>query len=70
MGNSSDHSTEISSLVTGGITYQSSGNSQNESTIRRHIWWPGIDRAIEEVAKRCGACQRLGKDPGMVTLHP
>ena len=37
---------------------------------RRHIWWPGIDRAIEEVAKRCSACQRLSKDPEMVTFHP
>ena len=37
---------------------------------RRHFWWPGIDRSIEEVAKRCTACQRLSRDPGMVTLHP
>ena len=37
---------------------------------RRHIWWPGIDEAIKEVAKRCSAYQRSNKDPGMVTLLP
>ena len=70
MENSSDHSTEISSLVTRGITYQSSGIVRMKALSRRQIWWPGIDRAIEEVAKRCSACQRSSRNPGMVTLYP
>ena len=46
------------------------GTVRMKALSRRHIWWPGIDKAIEEAAKRCSACQRSSKDPEMVTLHP
>uniref|UniRef100_H3AEI6 ribonuclease H n=1 Tax=Latimeria chalumnae TaxID=7897 RepID=H3AEI6_LATCH len=35
-----------------------------------YIWWPGIDKQIEEKAKACSSCQCIQKVPNPVPLHP
>ena len=37
---------------------------------RSYVWWPGVDRAIEEVAKECQACQAVKHAPAPAPLHP
>jgi len=33
---------------------------------RTHVWWPGMDAEIEQVAKQCEACQVHGKEEAKV----
>ena len=30
-----------------------------KSVARNHLWWPGIDREIEEVTRSCEGCQQM-----------
>ena len=34
---------------------------------RSHVWWPSIDKPIEEVTYTCQGCQRMKQTPN---LHP
>lgn len=35
-----------------------------------HVWWPGIDKQIEEAVHSCGSCQGIRNKPQPVPLHP
>ena len=35
-----------------------------------HVWWPGLDREIENCAKQCISCQENHKNPLKALLHP
>ena len=37
---------------------------------RSYIWWPGIDKEIEETAKTCSGCQRMQAEPSTAPVHP
>ena len=37
---------------------------------RSFLWWPGLDNAIEQLAKRCAGCQINLKSPTKSSLHP
>ena len=37
---------------------------------RSYIWWPGLDKAIEEVAKSCTSCQAVKHSPAVAPLQP
>ena len=37
---------------------------------RSHVWWPGLDRDIEECARSCAACQASKNLPAKAPLHP
>ena len=37
---------------------------------RQHLWWPGLDRDIEETAHKCDSCQQKAHDPKPALLHP
>ena len=41
-----------------------------KSLARSYVWWPGIDRDIEHVAKLCTGCQEVQKAPSLAPLHP
>ena len=34
-----------------------------------HVWWPKISADIEDVVRKCEACQRHAKNPARVILH-
>ena len=36
---------------------------------RSHVWWPGIDKAIETCTKTCTACQSTRNLPAKAPLH-
>ena len=37
---------------------------------RSYIWWPGIDKEIEETAKTCSGCQLMQAEPSTAPVHP
>ena len=41
-----------------------------KSVARNHLWWPGIDREIEEVTRSCEGCQQMKRNPKLTPLHP
>ena len=49
-----------------------SGMVRMKALARAHIWWPGIDTEIEDMVRRCSACQlhRNHNAPVQVTCWP
>ena len=37
---------------------------------RSYLWWPGLDRELEELAKACTQCQKEQSSPAVAPLHP
>ena len=37
---------------------------------RSYVWWPGIDKALEEATKSCSPCQSSKNAPARAPLHP
>jgi len=37
---------------------------------RSYIWWPGIDKQIEDFVKSCKSCQEVQRAPELAPLHP
>ena len=37
---------------------------------RSYVWWPGIDKSIEDLVKSCKSCQVVQKAPEAAPLHP
>ena len=35
-----------------------------------YLWWPGLDKELEECAQRCNACQAVKNAPAVAPLHP
>ena len=46
------------------------GVSRMKALARSYVYWPNLDRDIEQVAKGCQTCQVHRKDPAGVPLHP
>ncbi|XP_046744301.1 uncharacterized protein K02A2.6-like [Diprion similis] len=47
-----------------------SGIVQTKMLARSFVWWPGIDKAIENLVKEWEFCQRMVDDVEAVTSHP
>ena len=37
---------------------------------RSHVWWPGLGRDLESLAKSCIACQSVKQAPSVAPLRP
>ena len=35
-----------------------------------YVWWPKIDKEIEEITKRCTGCMQTQSNPRKVPIHP
>ena len=46
------------------------GVTRMKSVARSYMWWPGMDTAIEHIAKSCQSCQSVKGNPPVVPLHP
>ncbi|UYV83409.1 K02A2.6-like [Cordylochernes scorpioides] len=46
------------------------GIVQMKAIARSHVWWPGMDRAIENRVKGCENCQLVRNDPKPSPVHP
>ena len=39
-----------------------------KSLARIHVWWPGIDKTIEQLVHDCEACQSVRNSPAIYSL--
>ena len=46
------------------------GSSRMKSQARSHLWWPGLDKDLEDLAKACQACQEVKQAPPAAPMHP
>ena len=46
------------------------GCSRMKSLARSYVWWPGMDKDIENIAKACRSCQSHRNAPPPAPLHP
>ena len=46
------------------------GSSRMKSLARSYVWWPGMDRDVENIAKACMQCQQHKHAPPKAPLHP
>ena len=46
------------------------GVTHMKSVARSYMWWPGLDKEVEQLAKACQACQAVKKAPPTAPLHP
>ena len=44
--------------------------SRMKSLARYYVWWPGMDKDIENIAKACSSCQSHRNAPPPAFLHP
>ena len=41
-----------------------------KSVARSYVWWPALDKSIEELARSCETCKAVKHSPTSVPLHP
>ena len=46
------------------------GISKMKGLARSHVWWAGIDRDLEVLAKSCAECAAVKQAPAKAPLHP
>ena len=46
------------------------GMTRVKALARSYFWWTGLDKAIEDQAKSCVACQAIQASPAPAPLHP
>ena len=47
-----------------------SGIVRMKKIARSYVWWPGIDKELEQLAHDCTPCQKVQKEPAVAPLHP
>ena len=46
------------------------GVSRMKALARSYLWWPGLDKQLEECARNCHECQSVKNSPAVAPLHP
>ena len=46
------------------------GISKMKALARGHVWWAGIDKELESLAKSCAECAAVKQSPAKAPLHP
>lgn len=46
------------------------GMVRMKALARSYMWWPGMDKAIEDTVRNCRSCQHHAQSPTKVPLHP
>ena len=46
------------------------GSSRMKELARSYIWWPGLDKDLEDVSSSCSDCLSLRPNPPKAELHP
>ena len=46
------------------------GVSRMKAIARSYLWWPGLDKELEECARNCHECQSVKNSPAVAPLHP
>ena len=61
--------TKLQSRVLAELHRGHPGVVRMKAVARSHVWWPKLDRAIEDQAKRCSSCQVNNHLPPKAPLH-
>ena len=46
------------------------GINRMEGFARSYVWWPGMDRDLENLVRKCTTCQEHQHGPVAAPLHP
>ncbi|XP_053728751.1 uncharacterized protein K02A2.6-like [Synchiropus splendidus] len=46
------------------------GTVKMKSLARSYVWWPGIDKQLEDITKGCSGCNKVQNAPPLAPLHP
>ena len=46
------------------------GASKMKAVARSYLWWPGLDKCLEQKAKTCAGCQEIKNNRPAAPLHP
>ena len=46
------------------------GSTRMKELARSYLWWPNLDKDLEEVSHSCPSCLALRSTPGKAELHP
>jgi hypothetical protein len=46
------------------------GNVRMKSLACSYVWWPGIDKDLEDKVRACDSCQKTRHSPATAPLHP
>ena len=46
------------------------GASRMKEFARSYVWWPNLDKDLEDVVKQCPECFQNARSPGRAELHP
>ena len=46
------------------------GIPRMKALVRSYMWWPGLDKAIERLARSCKTCQAVKHTPAVAPLRP
>ena len=46
------------------------GVTRMKAIARSYMWWPGLDKAVEELVRNCISCQSNRHNPAPAPLHP
>ena len=46
------------------------GVTRMKAIARSHLWWPGLDKDLEKLARSCVSCQAVKQAPAAAPLHP
>ena len=61
---------KLQSYVLGELHVSHPGIVRMKSLSRRHIWWPNLDKDLEEMVSKCTPCQANHNKPPPAPLHP
>ena len=46
------------------------GIAKMKALARSHVWWTGMDKYLESLAKSCPECAAVKQAPASAPLHP
>ena len=46
------------------------GIARMKANARSYVWWPGLDKSLEQTARECRACKLTRSMPAVAPLHP
>jgi len=61
---------KLQKYVLGELHVSHPGMVRTKSLATKHIWWPNLERDLEEMVQECPACQANHQKPTTAPLHP
>ena len=46
------------------------GTARMKANARSYVWWPGLDKSLERIARECRACKLTKSMPAVAPIHP